>query len=60
MARSSAVSTIAKTGVAAQGRSCGVIEYTLHDWATPVHDSYRLVTSILDPGHEPALELAAL
>jgi hypothetical protein len=37
-----------------------VIEYTLHDSATPVQDSYRLVTNILDPQEAPALELAAL
>jgi hypothetical protein len=42
------------------GQIVRVIEYTLHDSATPVQDSYRLVTNILDPGQAPALELAAL
>lgn len=37
-----------------------VIDYTLQDSATPVQDSYRLVTNILDPEAAPALELAAL
>ena len=37
-----------------------VIDYTLHDSATPPQDSYRLVTNILDPEQAPALELAAL
>ena len=37
-----------------------VIEYTLKDSATPVQDSYRLVTNILDPEAAPVLELAAL
>jgi hypothetical protein len=37
-----------------------VIEYTLRDSATPVQDSYRLVTNILEPNEAPALELAAL
>ena len=37
-----------------------VIDYTLHESATPVQDSYRLVTNILDPTQAPALELAAL
>jgi len=37
-----------------------VIDYTLKDSATPVQDSYRLVTNILDPDAAPALELAAL
>ena len=42
------------------GQTVRVIEYTLHDSATPVQDSYRLVTNILDPQAAPALELAAL
>ena len=37
-----------------------VIDYTLHDSATPPQDSYRVVTNILDPAEAPALELAAL
>ena len=37
-----------------------VIDYTLHDSATPPQDSYRLVTNILAPADAPALELAAL
>ena len=42
------------------GRRVRVIEYTLTNSATPVQDSYRLVTNILDPHAAPALELAAL
>jgi len=42
------------------GRRVRVIEYTLTNSATPVQDSYRLVTNILDPQAAPALELAAL
>ena len=42
------------------GQTVRVIEYTLHDSATPVQDSHRLVTNILDPQEAPALELAAL
>ena len=42
------------------GQVVRVIDYTLNDSATPVHDSYRLVTNILDPQAAPALELAAL
>lgn len=42
------------------GQIVRVIEYTLHDSATPVQDSYRLVTNLLDPERAPALELAAL
>jgi hypothetical protein len=42
------------------GQVVRVIDYTLHDSATPVQDSYRLVTNILDPEQAPALELAAL
>jgi hypothetical protein len=37
-----------------------VIEYTLDGSATPVEDSYRLITNILEPEQAPALELAAL
>lgn len=37
-----------------------VIDYTLQDSATPVQDSYRLVTNILDPKEAPASELAEL
>jgi IS4 transposase len=43
-----------------QGQVVRVIEYTLENSATPVEDSYRLVTNILDPELAPALELAAL
>jgi hypothetical protein len=42
------------------GQVVRVIDYTLHDSATPVQDSYRLVTNILDAEQAPALELAAL
>ena len=42
------------------GQVVRVIDYTLQDSATPVQDSYRLVTNILDPMEAPALELAAL
>jgi len=42
------------------GQRVRVIDYTLRDSATPVQDSCRLVTNILDPEHAPALELAAL
>lgn len=42
------------------GRQVRVIDYTLKDSATPVQDSYRLVTNILEPEMAPALELAAL
>jgi hypothetical protein len=42
------------------GQTVRVIDYTLVDSATPVQDSYRLVTNILDPESAPALELAAL
>ena len=42
------------------GQTVRVIDYTLVDSATPVQDSYRLVTNILDPQSAPALELAAL
>lgn len=42
------------------GQTVRVIDYTLQDSATPVQDSYQLVTNILDPQAAPALELAAL
>lgn len=42
------------------GRIVRVIDYTLQDSATPVQDSYRLVTNLLEPEQAPALELAAL
>ncbi len=42
------------------GQRVRVIDYTLKDSASPVQDSYRLVTNILDPEAAPALELAAL
>ena len=42
------------------GQQVRVIDYTLKDSATPVQDSYRLVTNILDPEAAAALELAAL
>lgn len=35
-----------------------VIEYTLANSATPVQDSYRLITNILEPDRAPMLELA--
>ena len=42
------------------GQTVRVVEYALQDSATPMQDSYRLVTNILDPAKAPALELAAL
>lgn len=42
------------------GQTVRVIDYTLQGSATPVQDSYRLVSNILDPEAAPALELAAL
>lgn len=42
------------------GRTVRVIEYTLHDSAAPTKDSYRLVTTLLDPEQAPGQELAAL
>jgi len=42
------------------GQIVRVIDYTLQDSATPVQDSYRLLSNILDPTEAPALELAAL
>ena len=43
-----------------QGQTVRVIDYTLKGSATPVQDSYRLVTNILDHSQASALELAAL
>ena len=43
-----------------QGQIVRVIDYTLLESATPVEDSYRLITNILDPEAAPALEMAAL
>lgn len=43
-----------------QGQTVRVIDYTLKGSVTPVQDSYRLVTNILDHSQAPALELAAL
>lgn len=42
------------------GRTVRVIEYTLDGSAVPTLDSYRLVTTLLDPEQAPGLELAAL
>jgi len=42
------------------GRTVRVIEYELHDSAVPTQDSYRLVTTLLDPEQAPGQELAAL
>lgn len=42
------------------GRTVRVVEYMLHDSAAPTKDSYRLVTTLLDPEHAPGQELAAL
>ena len=56
------LSTVFDSGERARraGQVVRVIDYTLQDSATPVQDSYRLVTNILDPQAAPALELAAL
>lgn len=43
-----------------QGQAVRVIDYTLKGSATPVQDSYRLVTNILEHSQASALELAAL
>ena len=43
-----------------QGQTVRVIDYTLKGSATPVQDSYRLVTNILEHSQASALELAAL
>jgi hypothetical protein len=37
-----------------------VIEYTIDDGRAPEDEHYRLVTTLLDPGQAPALELAEL
>jgi len=37
-----------------------VIEYTLDDARAPEGEHYRLVTTLLDPAHAPATELAEL
>ena len=37
-----------------------VIEYTIDDGRAPQDEHYRLVTTLLDPGQAPALELAEL
>jgi len=42
------------------GTTVRVIEYTLENSATPTEDSYRLITTVLDPEQAPGLELAAL
>jgi hypothetical protein len=42
------------------GRTVRVIEYTLRDSAVPAKDSYRLMTTLLDPEQAPGQELAAL
>jgi len=45
-------------------RRCGVtvrvIDYALHNSATPTEDSYRLITTLTDETQAPGLELAAL
>jgi hypothetical protein len=43
-----------------RGVKVRVIEYTLANSATPVQDSYRLITNILDPDMAPMLELAGV
>lgn len=43
-----------------QGQTVRVIKYALDNSATPVEESYRLVTNILNAEDAPALELAAL
>lgn len=47
-------------GARRHGRTVRVVEYALADSASPTPDSYRLVTTLLDPEQAPALELAAL
>jgi hypothetical protein len=42
------------------GTTVRVIEYTLENSATPVQDSYRLITTVLNADQAPGLELAAL
>jgi Insertion element 4 transposase N-terminal/Transposase DDE domain len=43
-----------------RGRTVRVIEYTLHESAVPTQDSYRLITTLLDPKQAPGQELALL
>ena len=47
-------------GARRHGRTVRVVEYALADSASPTPDSYRLVTTLLDPEQAPALDLAAL
>jgi len=47
-------------GARRHGRTVRVVEYALADSASPIQDSYRLVTTLLDPEQAPALDLAAL
>ena len=42
------------------GTTVRVIEYALHNAATPTENSYRLITTVLDADQAPGLELAAL
>ena len=42
------------------GTTVRVIEYALHNSATPSEDSYRLITTVLNADQAPGLELAAL
>lgn len=42
------------------GQTVRVIEYALQNSATPTQDSYRLITTVLEPEQAPALELASL
>ena len=42
------------------GQTVRVIEYELHDSATPTQERYRLLTNVLDASEAPAEELAAL
>lgn len=62
LADGSYLSTVFDSGDRARrdGHPVRVIDYTLKNSATPVQDSYRLVTNLLDPLAAPALELAAL
>lgn len=47
-------------GARRHGRTVRVVEYALADSASPTQDSYRLLTTLLDPEQAPAVELAAL
>ena len=47
-------------GARRHGTLVRVIDYSLENEATPTEDSYRLVTTLVDPVQAPALELAAL